>query len=262
MKKILMAIAFSLFCVVPYGHAYVIDGDVSDWGVDLSPFAAKNIHYLDTNTPTASSVSFVTEDNASVATSSSTYVGPGWSTKNIYDAEAMYLDNDNNNVYLAIVTGLKQFGAQYAPGDIFFDTGKYQNPLSSFYNPKKFAYGIDIATSKLYSVNSWDNATLFSQANPWAINSGTYLADVPFVYSGDQNSHYVLEASVPVSLLGLKNGDDLWAHWTMQCGNDTLNLKKNVVVTPEPSSAVLLALGLMAAVFVFRKKLMQGCFFA
>lgn len=260
MKKTAWLCVFVLFCFAPCGHAYTVDGDVSDWGVDLTPFIAQNVHYLDTNTPVSSSVSFVTEDNASTATPFNVYVAPGWSTGNMYDAEAMYLDNDDNNVYLAIVTGLKQFGTQYPSGDIFFDVGKYQDPLSPFYDPKKFAYGIDIATSKLYSVNSWDNATLFSQSNPWRINSGSFLADVPFVYSGDQNSHYVLETSVPVGLLGLKNGDTLWSHWTMKCGNDSLDLRRNVVVTPEPSSVVLLALGLMTAAFVFRKKWMQEYF--
>lgn len=255
MKKTLLAVALLLLGSASCANAYVVDGNVSDWGVDLTPNAAKSIHYLDTNTPTGAGVSYVTEDNASHLTSS-IYVGPGWSTGNTYDAEAMYLDNDNLNVYLAIVTGLPQFGAQYPAGDIFFDTGKYQDPSSPFYDPKKFTYGINIATSKLYNVSSWQSVAIFTDANPWAIGSGVFLGDVPFVYSGDQKTHHVLEASVPLNLLGLQDGDSLWAHWTMQCGNDVLNLKRDVVVTPEPPSVVLFAVGLLLAFAVIAQRRM------
>jgi hypothetical protein len=254
-KSILMAVI--LLCSVNAANAYVVDGNVSDWGVDLTPTAAKNVGYLNTHTPTGSGVSYITEDNASSA-NGLIYVNPGYSQGNIYDAEAMYLANNHSNLYLAIVTGLPQFGAQYPAGDIFFDTGKYQDPTSPFYNPKKYSFGLDISNSKLYDVSSWQDVVIFSQSNPWAIGSGLYLGDVAFTYSAAQNTHYVLEAGVPLNLLGLNNGGDLWAHWTMECGNDTLNLRKSVVVTPEPSSMILFGLGIFMAFVIYAKR--EGIF--
>lgn len=254
MKKLFLIISAMSFCLAGNAQAYVVDGSVSDWGIDLFAPGAASVNYLNTHTPN-SPVQFFTEDNASNATPGNVFVGPGWSTGNLYDAETIYFDNDATNAYIAIITGLPQFGATYPPGDIFLDTGKYQDPSSPTYNPNKYEYGIDIATSKLYSVDLWENVVFFPEANPWAIGSGTFLADVPFVYSGLQNTHYVLEASLPISYLNIEDDDPLWLHWTMHCGNDIVNLRATAsVTTPEPASAALFASGLSFAFARLRRR--------
>lgn len=256
MKKVLLVLFF-LFIQVPLAQAfYVIDGNIDDWGVALN-VASQQEGYLDTHTPTGGNdIDFVTEDNAD-KNSGFSYVGPGWSQGNLYDAEAIYFDNDLIYGYLAIVSGLPKSEVTFPSGDIFLDTGKYQDPSSAFFNTQRYAYGIDISNSKLYAVNSWKKV-LYPQhnaSNPWKIgNNRTFLSDVEFSYSALQNTHSVLEARFLLSSLNLGQ-DNVWLHWTMKCGNDSLNLKGDTNVIPEPMSLALLGSGLMGGLVFRRKKI-------
>lgn len=260
MKKLIFAIMFIsiVFTGTPAYAVYSINGDVSDWGIDLS--AAFNKGYLDDNLPSGGNdIDYVAEDNTDTATGG--YVEPGYSTGNMYDAEAMYFDNDNEFVYLAIISGLPQTGAQFGPGDIFIDTGLYQDPLSASYDGNKlyrYGFAIDISEKKLYSVDSW-NQSYYSQhraaADPFSIGSGTGLGAVDFAYSGNINSHYVMEAKIPLAMLGIGHGEtDVWLSWTMRCGNDYLKMQADTVVAPEPMSMVLFGSGLFGILSIRRKK--------
>ncbi len=253
MKKFIFALTVTLISLAGNAHAYIVDGLVNDWGVSLTAAGAQYRNYLDTHLPSSPTADHVTEDNVDYR-DGTVFVGPGWSVHNIYDAEALYMDNDLSNLYLALITGLPKSEVTYPSGDLFIDTGKYQDPTSPFYNPKKYQYGIDIATSKLYSVDSWQDVVHFADANPWRIGaSKTFIADVPFFYSGEQNTHYVLEAGVPLNLLGLKDKDAVYLHWTMKCGNDTLNLHGDVNAVPEPATMALFGTGL-AGMLLRRRK--------
>ena len=236
-------------------RAYVIDGSVLDWGIDLSSANSKG--YLDSHLPSGGlDTDTVTEDNADKY-HKWTEVGPGWAYYNYFDAEAIYFDNDQSYAYIAIVQGLPISGykvngyPRFYPGDIGLDLN----------HDGVYEYGLDVREydaadkkAKLFNnltASNWQDVyyPAFSIANPWEIKSGSTFNWVDFVYSENQNSHYVLEAAIPLSYLGLSADpgaaiSPLTVHWTMQCGNDYLNLPADVNPVPEPGSLVLLVTGL------------------
>ncbi len=270
MKKITIFLFLFLLFPVSLAQAfYVIDGNVDDWGIDLSQ--ATNQGYLDTHLPTGGyNIDVLTEDNADVNSPNNTYVGPGYTTGNTYDAEAIYFDNDADYLYIAVITGLPATGTSYPAGDIFIEIGSIDNPFLS-YAPGAQSYAIDVTSSTLYSVSSWDNVqySQHSSADPWRIArdaSGDVTGDnvavtdlgADFVYSGEQNSHYVMEARIPLALLDMDLYDSedsvAWIHWTMKCGNDELNLKAYGNHVPEPATLFLLGGSLLGGAVLRRRK--------
>jgi len=201
--------------VYEFTSDYIIDGKIDDWKVDLFAFNSDKKKFLDFYRPSGGlDIDFISEDNADNYTCWN-YVGPGYSTKNTNDVEAVYLDNDGEYLYLAIVSGVKK---SCISGDIALDTNK----------DGIYEYGIRLSDESLYSLGKWINPG-FSSSQPWKINcQKTLLEPVDLVYSNDQNSHYVIETRVPLASLGLKKGDCLTAHWTMKCGNDVLNLAGDI----------------------------------
>jgi len=276
MRKLFIFIV-GVFLFIPAVCAYVIDGDVSDWGVDLYGTGAADKGYLNTHLPSGGwNIDIVVEDNASSNIYGWQYVGPGYSygssdpasdyykKGNTFDAEAMYFDNDKDYVYLAVITGLPEDGGKaphnplFMPGDIGIDIdgdGVYE-------------FGIDIDadtdTAKLYhnlDENDWEGVYFdgvnhspnYSSSSPWRIieDDSKEVGDISFVYSSEQNTHYVLEARIPLDYLGLSAdiGDPvtyLNIHWTMECGNDVLDLKADVNPVPEPASIIMMGLGLLS----------------
>lgn len=271
MKKIILAILtliWSLGFISSPVFGYMIDGSLNDWGVDLSVSSASNLGYLDlaANKPSGGlDIDVITEDNAYSGSPWPTSVGPGYTQYNTFDTEAIYFDNDAINAYIAVITGLPSTGGTapgnpvYKPGDIGIDVNR----------DGTYEFGIDVssyASGKANFYNNltaslWNNPTAYSSAKPYAIKTSGlvpyYLA--PFAYSGDQNSHYVLETSIPLSYLGLSAnpGDpvkQLDVHWTMECGNDFLKLNADVNPVPEPATLTLLGLGLLGLAGIRRKE--------
>lgn len=261
MKKLIFSgIVCCLFFIlsgINCSFAYIIDGDIKDWGVHLNASGAEKMGYLnlDANLPSGGlDIDYKTEDNTDK------YQGwkkvePGWSDGNRYDAEAFYFDNDEAYAYLAIVTGLAFDDNKYPPGDIFIglETDGTGKPV--------YKYAIDVSsydssdeTADFYDgITSTAGTTCFSSSSPWIVTNGTTTTDpVEFVYEQyESSSHYVLEAKIALSLLGGLSGSAgspvtaIWLHWTMQCGNDLLDLAADVNPVPEPASLLLVAMGLL-----------------
>jgi len=251
-----------VFLITRFSYAYTVDGDVSDWGIDLSASGAQNSGYLDTHLPSGGKdIDYITEDNADIYSPFPFYVGPGYTTGNYYDAEAMYFDNSGGKGYVAIITGLPPEGypngsapdGMWNPGDIAIDFG-----TGGEYG---YEYGIDIVTGNIYSNVNWDDVYYggHSAANPWSIIDGTHIGNADVVYSSTAMSgHYVIEASFYLWVLGLYDDDSFGIHWTMECGNDELDLIADVSSVPEPGTVFLSGIGLIGLAVLGRKKLFPG----
>jgi|GEM_PF-5645670 len=142
---VLLAILGGVFFAGSVVYPYTADGDISDWGVNISDntytadgvhFGPSSVGYFDAHTPTTTNF-YRTEDNAAGYDhlldgnlTSTWYVGPAYSTYNRVDGEAMYFNYDATNIYVAVVTGASPFANREDIGDLFLDTGKYQTSTS------------------------------------------------------------------------------------------------------------------------------------
>lgn len=257
MKKTSISL-IALFAATLSAHAYVIDGMVDDWAVNLS--AAVNRYYLNSDLPSGGlDIDYVTEDNAD-STNKVWYVGPQYSLGNICDAEAMYFDNDATNIYIAIIQGLPINGAALPAGW----SPSYIRPGDIALNldgNSTYEYGLDILSSSqavLKKNCTW--ATGQYSGTPYQIASGSIVnSSVAFACSTSAvNGHYVIETSIPLSALGLtaETVKTLAIHWTMSCGNDylTLNADINPVPVPEPSTFFLMIIGAMGSLLSFGRR--------
>ncbi len=85
---------------------------------------------------------------------------------------------------------------------------------------------------------------------------------IEFVYGNEIMTHYVMEAKIPLTALGitdlstnpLKKNYDIWLHWTMECGNDYFNLKGDINPIPEPTTLLLFTAGLPLLAGKMRRK--------
>ncbi len=272
MKKLIITsiilIVSLIVCGPGMANAYDVNGLVNDWigGINLNAAIGND------GAGSLGTVNYFREDNA--GNIGWTQVYPGWTYKNYFDAEAMYFDNDDTNAYIAIISGLPQGGSNaegrsplFLPGDIGIDAdnnGSYEFAIDvSSYNS---ATGKANLYRSLTATPAWNlslysgSPYYYSAADPFTITGNPaaweLLANqVDFVYSGNQNTHYVMETAIPLSEFdwnwGFDTQKELNLHWTMQCGNDFLNLSADVIkprpelpAVPEPTSLLLLGLGL------------------
>lgn len=227
--------------------ALTIDGNLSDWGVTPGNDWSSDL-----------GASFV-EDYVGYGAAwnvysgdGNGYVGPAWGGQD-FDMEAMYLyvDNASRTVYFALSTGVEQLGSRtwngetIHTGDVFFDFG--QDGWDTAVKTTQTALNTVGTASVLQGFTQLQpNYALAS--TPWAAAGGTTVGNATFIYTDDATKydHNIVELCFQMTALQwsqyLANG--LGVHWTMECGNDVGEVFLDAPIVPEPTSIVLVGLGL------------------
>ena len=252
-------------------YAYVIDGDLSDWGV--TPFTDW--------APDSSTADWNEEDDISHPYPEWPRTSGFWESR---DLEALYFDNDQDYVYWAMVSscpfsgsgsprpedlaidadgdGFYEFGLDVALLDARTDNGapiqKGVYDMTSWYSSSGIDYmiknGTQIGTYDIFNrflgeIEPWDG----TGPEPHDVNSG-------FGWTPDT---YVLEGRIDRMLFGgLDAGDTLALSFAKyECITDYIRLNGTIDdggngdgVIPEPSSMILLGAGLLGAGFIRKKK--------
>lgn len=230
--------------------AYNINGWVADWGVhpkvgDWEPNPG---------------VYYTVEDYVSPGGQ----VYPGWGGQQ-FDAEALYLDWDDTNLYLALVigfpkTGVFYDGTYYSAGDIAIDFGvdgvyEYGIEIGGHY-PGEYD-GFRGGPGNVFKNINWVDGTTFSESSPLYMgrrggdpdlnefvgSASDFAYNHHYASSNPDKDRWVVEMSIPRDIFEGDWNNYMSVHWTQSCGNDNIN-----VTTPEPMSLSLLGLGLLGMI--------------
>lgn len=222
---------------------YSVDGSLSDWGV-TNPFY-----------PGAPNGSAVYTQTAGV----NLYHANSYSPH--FDLKAMYFNSDLTNFYVGLVSSYP-LGPLESSGDLGLDLN-HDMAISSHGVVTGLEYAMVVGSGTVAQVGQvrynpiWAPTELTSwpgegyQGGPYTASGGTLLGSASVAildYSGamEEDPHiYVLEAAIPRSLFpndGGVAGDTVGLHFTMWCGNDSINLT-GTLDGPEPPTPVIPAPG-------------------
>jgi len=226
--------------------SYIIDGDLSDWGV--TPFSQ-----WAPNPP----ADYTESDNVNL------YGAENYDE--YFDFEAMYFDNDAQNFYFGVVTSYP-----LTPGSRVGDLGIDLNENMAILG-HGIVTGLECAmrvangtVGEVLRNVTWSPTEYYWhdpdgwQGSPYQVTGGEVLGLATVFIVEDATleaspwTTYVLEAAIPRSLfLGEDGGvgDLVGAHMTNWCGNDSINLvgdiddEPNGSGIPAPGAIVLGSLG-------------------
>lgn len=171
-----------------------------------------------------------------------------------YVPGSLSLDTDSDGEYdYAVTTRANTDGATYAPtpgaGTLVSGNLQFEDPLAY----DRYNIAENYAATNPWAVVGFDNAADLNNMGDLAAFSYTKIGQMTMP-TGLYDT-YAIEAIIDNSLLGLDYGDTLTMHWTIECGNDTIDLS-NTRPVPEPSTIMLLGIGI-AGFMGYRRRSMK-----
>ena len=207
---------------------------------------------------------------------------PGWDNAEVFDVEAMYLDDSTTSIYFAIVTSMKEDGF---PGDM------WGYSPSHIFGPSDIRFKIGSGNLREYGIEVMDDANkgeiwknsfwTYDQAgaghptgypdsgyimyNNMHIGTGTKTGDVSSYSYYDAGitergyATYVIEGMIPKAALGNPGKNtSILMEWSPDCNNDWLDVGHETggssIPVPEPSSLMLIGAGLLGVYFAGKKR--------
>lgn len=265
MRKLVGILALgAMFGFTSTAGAIVADGDWSDW-----------FSYGGNTTFNTWNEALVTVNNLNIRTlndEEGPTPGGGGQTYDIEQIFYMYDDTDPNalsggKLYIGLVTGFPSEGVDaddlYA-GDMFIDfgnTGGYDLAIavSTSTVNADLPGGVD---NDYFGNNYFNDGTAnwetrdpapFVENTPWRVVRNAAIENLFSTQTawGGQGRHNFLEICIDVDggledILTNPQGG-LGLHWTMECGNDVIDVRDDepFVPVPEPSTFALLGMGML-----------------
>lgn len=239
------------------GATIIVNGDLSDWGIDKKTWK-----------PTGTEIHYTAEDQSG---GTGSWLSPGWGGQ-AYDAEAMYATFDDGKLYVALVTGHNPLtnndprNNKYAAGDFAIDfgqDGRYELGINVRAGGDKFGVEGGVYSHPTWAYGLWDvngkeikNSKLEpDKSHPTSLLNGTNIGTALLSYTtnGVKNYggwkgdlHYFYEMSVDLDLLAAAgwDGSKFNIHWTQNCANDSILVDPGQNV-PEPGSLALVGVGMI-----------------
>lgn len=251
----------------------VVDGNLSDWGINKNTWApASGIHYS-------------VEDSTGTG---AYWLNPGWGGQ-AYDAEAMYATITDGKLFIALATGHdprtlnKPSASSFGAGDFAIDFGKngtYELGINMLYatalSKGKYTYETFGILGGVYANPTWSyglwapdgsqTSTRPDKLHPTSLLNGTQIGRADLVYTTngvggygqkEGDLHYFYEMSVDLGLLYQAgwDGSAFNIHWTQNCANDSIITDPGFPSTvPEPTSLVLVGAGLFGLLGIGRRR--------
>lgn len=292
MKKLTKTIVTLMLIVLGIGSAsaVTVDGNPAEWGP--SGFLTGDWSNNATWVPN-SGILFIVEDNYNPSSgktpvgvhirgSGSNYiyynepmvthkdgydVWEPWGGE-AYDIEAMYFQQDADNIYILVVTSLAPDGTgEQTPGDLRIDIDKSDFSGDGYRYEMgvklgTYAYSATLDQFGIYDVSEWSEVYDYIPVNmPGVIEAGTKVDDAAgsYVTCGSCNSGsgidqgqliYIVELSIPKSALGLESGESVnFGDITLtdRCTNDVINIPEFMTI--------LIPIGIvLGIVFYYRRR--------
>jgi hypothetical protein len=273
----------------------VTDGSISDWGVNLGTAYSGDVsstHYSDGWKPIGhDNVDYIIENNengygthikktgsmsspqAYVELPITDYSGVSHTQPSggeDYDIEAMYFDDDNSSIYIAIVTSLPPGGKDgWKLGDIALDITHNDGKTGD----AVYEYGIQtlqngsVTAGTVIKNPTWDDpaSSQFPSNGPFNCSGGVSVGSGTLKYSSvtqtesgrSPTTNYIVEAKIPKSEIGNPSAGQLAdLHLTIGCGNDEIELSPVQFNTniPEFPTVVLPFAAVMGLMLIFGRR--------